>query len=153
MQASQGFLVGDGAPRFAKRHRQTLKELLGSDSGQSPSDSTLRLLLAQLVVTGLVTLLRNWMAAQPGMAEELDTLVSDGKTLRGSTDASGRSRPWASCWRQSHLKVCWCCAVDQIHQRSDQQSQQHPAGGLNQHMADWQERKRLLNRLPIVPAG
>jgi hypothetical protein len=39
-------------------------------------------------VTGLVTLLRNWMAAQPGMAEELDTLVSDGKTLRGSTDAS-----------------------------------------------------------------
>ena len=74
--------------RFAKRHRQTLNELLGSDSGQSPSDSTLRLLLAQLVVTGLVTLLRNWMAAQPGMAEELDTLVSDGKTLRGSTDAS-----------------------------------------------------------------
>jgi predicted metal-dependent hydrolase len=24
---------------------------------------------------------------------------------------------------------------------------------LNQHMADWQERKQLLNRLPIVPAG
>jgi hypothetical protein len=55
--------------RFAKRHRQTLKELLGTDFDQSPSDSTLRLLLAQLVVTGLATLLRNWMAAQPGMAE------------------------------------------------------------------------------------
>jgi hypothetical protein len=55
--------------RFAKRHRQTLKELLGTDFDQSPSDSTVRLLLAQLVVTGLATLLRNWMAAQPGMAE------------------------------------------------------------------------------------
>ena len=63
--------------RFAKRHRQTLNELLGSDSGQSPSDSTLRLLLAQLVVTGLVTLLRNWMAAQPGMAIAQTTYATD----------------------------------------------------------------------------
>ena len=63
--------------RFAKRHRQTLKELLGSDSGQSPSDSTLRLLLAQLVVTGLATLLRNWMAAQPGMAIAQTTYATD----------------------------------------------------------------------------
>ena len=70
--------------RFAKRHRQTLNELLGTEFGKSPSDSTFRLLLAQLDVAGFETLLRDWMAAQPGVAEELDTLVCDGKTLRGS---------------------------------------------------------------------
>jgi hypothetical protein len=34
------------------------------------------------------------MAAQPGVAEEIDTLVCDGKTLRGSIDenASGAAR-------------------------------------------------------------
>jgi len=35
-------------------------------------------------VPGFETLLRDWMAAQPGVAEELETLVCDGKTLRGS---------------------------------------------------------------------
>ena len=53
-------------------------------SGKSPSDSTFRLLLAQLDVPGFETLLRDWMAAQPGVAEELDTLMCDGKILRGS---------------------------------------------------------------------
>ena len=80
--SGQGSLVG--MERFAKRHRPTLNELLGTDFGKSPSDSTFRLLLAQLDVTGFETLLRDWMAAQPGVAEELDTLVCDGKTLRGS---------------------------------------------------------------------
>lgn len=70
--------------RFAKRHRQTLNELLGTDFSKSPSDPTFRLLLAQLDVPGFETLLRDWMAVQPGVAEELDTLVCDGKTLRGS---------------------------------------------------------------------
>ena len=70
--------------RFAKRHRQTLNEVLGTDFGKSPSDSTFRLLLALLDVPGFETLLRDWMAAQPGVAEELDTLVCDGKMLRGS---------------------------------------------------------------------
>ena len=28
--------------------------------------------------------MRDWMLAQPGVAEELETLVCDGKTLRGS---------------------------------------------------------------------
>ncbi|QPN60274.1 ISAs1 family transposase [Synechococcus sp. CBW1002] len=80
--SGQGSLVG--MERFAKRHRQTLNELLGTDFGKSPSDSTFRLLLAQLDVAGFETLLRDWMAAQPGVAEGLDTLVCDGKTLRGS---------------------------------------------------------------------
>ena len=80
--SGQGSLVG--IERFAKRHRQTLNELLGTDFGKSPSDSTFRLLLAQLDVPGFESLLRDWMAAQPGLAEELETLVCDGKTLRGS---------------------------------------------------------------------
>ena len=81
--SGQGSLVG--MERFAKRHRQTLNELLGTDFGKSPSDSTFRLLLAQLDVAGFESLLRGWMTAQPGVAE-LDTLVCDGKTLRGSID-------------------------------------------------------------------
>ena len=80
--SGQGSLLG--MERFARRHRQTLNELLGTDFGKSPSDSTFRLLLAQLDVTEFETLLREWMAAQPGVAEVLDTLVCDGKTLRGS---------------------------------------------------------------------
>ena len=76
-------LVGwDGT--LAKRHRQTLNDLLGTDFGKSPSDSTFRLLLAQLDVPGCESLLRERMSAQPGVTEELDTLVCDGKTLRGS---------------------------------------------------------------------
>ena len=39
--SGQGSLVG--MERFAKRHRQTLNELLGTDFGKSPSDSTFRL--------------------------------------------------------------------------------------------------------------
>ncbi|CAK6698835.1 transposase family protein [Synechococcus sp. CBW1107] len=87
--SGQGSLVG--MERFAKRHRQILNELLGTDFAKSPSDSTFRLLLAQLDVTGFETLLRDWMAVQPGVVEELDTLVCDGKTLRGSIaeNASG----------------------------------------------------------------
>jgi hypothetical protein len=80
--SGQGSLVG--MERFAKRHRQTLNELLGTVFGKSPSDSTFRLLLTQLDVPAFETLLRDWMSAQPGVAEELDTLVCDGKTLRGS---------------------------------------------------------------------
>lgn len=59
VQSGQGSLVG--MERFAKRHRQTLNELLGTDVGKSPSDSTFRPLLAQQ-----------------------DTLVFVGKTVRGS---------------------------------------------------------------------
>ena len=41
------------------------------------------LLLSQLDVTGFETLLRQWISAQPGVAEGRETLVCDGKTLRG----------------------------------------------------------------------
>ena len=52
------------------------------------------MLLAQLDVEGFEALLQQWMAAQPGVAEAVDTLVCDGKTLRGSIaeNASGAAR-------------------------------------------------------------
>jgi hypothetical protein len=80
--SGQGSLVE--MERFAKRHHQALNELLGTDFRKPPSDSTFRLLRAQLDVPCFETLLRDWMAAQPGVTETLDTLVCDGKTLRGS---------------------------------------------------------------------
>jgi hypothetical protein len=88
----EGSLVG--MERFARGQRQRLNELLGTDFAKEPSDSTFRVLLWQLDVAGFETLLRDWMAAQPGVAEGLDTLVCDGKTLRGSIDdtAAGAAR-------------------------------------------------------------
>ena len=73
-----------GMERFAKRHHQALIELLGTDFRKSPSDSTFRVLLAQLDVQGFESLLREWMSAQPGVTEGLDTLVCGGKTRRDS---------------------------------------------------------------------
>ena len=83
-----------GIERFAKRHRNTLNELLGTHVAKPPSDSTFRLLLAQLDVEGFEALLQQWMAAQPGVTDTVDTLVCDGKTLRGSIaeNASGAVR-------------------------------------------------------------
>ena len=90
--SNQGSLLG--MERFAKRHRKTINELLGTHVANPPSDSTFRLLLSQLDVDGFDTLLQQWMAAQPGVTESVDTLVCDGKTLRGSIDqtASGAAR-------------------------------------------------------------
>jgi hypothetical protein len=83
-----------GMERFAQRHRKTLNELLGTQIGKPPSDSTFRLLLAQLDVEGFEGLLQAWMNAQIGDGEAVDTLVCDGKTLRGSIaeNASGAAR-------------------------------------------------------------
>jgi hypothetical protein len=90
--SNQGSLLG--MERFAKRHRKTLNELLGTHIAKPPSDSTFRLLLAQLDVEGFEVLLQQWMAAQPGVTDTVETLVCDGKTLRGSIDqtASGAAR-------------------------------------------------------------
>jgi len=83
-----------GMELFAKRHRKTLNELLGTHIAKPPSDSTFRLLQAQLDVEAFEALLQQWMAAQPGVAETVDTLVCDGNTLRGSIAeiASGVAR-------------------------------------------------------------
>jgi hypothetical protein len=100
-----------GMERFAKRHRKTLNELLGTQVAKPPSDSTFRLLLAQLDVEGFEGLLQQWMAAQPGVTETVDTLVCDGKTLRGSIDetASGAARFIAQVSLYSNsLSVAYC---------------------------------------------
>jgi hypothetical protein len=132
--SNEGSLVG--IERFARRHREVLNELLGTDFGKEPSDSTFRLLLSQLDVAGFETLLRHWMSAQSGVAERLDTLVCDGKTLRGSiaeTDTgaakfivqvrawpsrslkpptppmpAAKARRCVSCWTRLNWKACWC---------------------------------------------
>jgi hypothetical protein len=90
--SNQGSLLG--MERFAKRHRKALNELLGTHIAKSPSDSTFHLLLAQLDVEGFEALLQQWMAAHPGVTDTVDTLVCDGKTLRGSIaeNASGAVR-------------------------------------------------------------
>jgi len=90
--SNQGSLMG--MERFAKRHRKTLNELLGTQVAKPPSDSTFWLLLAQLDVEGFEALLQQWIAAQPGVSDTVDTLVCDGKTLRGSIaeTASGAAR-------------------------------------------------------------
>ncbi len=80
--SNEGSLVG--IERFARRPREVLNELLGTDFGKEPSDSTFRLLLSKLKVAGFESLLCQWMSGQSGVAEGVDTLVSDGKTLRGS---------------------------------------------------------------------
>ena len=67
--------------RVAKRDRQTFNERLGTDVGKLPSDSTFPPLLAQL-----------------------DTLVCDGKTLRGSiaqTDSGAAYSLQIACDRRS----------------------------------------------------
>jgi hypothetical protein len=81
MLSNQGSLLG--MERIAKRHRKTLNELFGTHIANPPSDSTFRLLLAQPDVDGFEALLQQWMAAQPGVTESVDTLVCDGETLRG----------------------------------------------------------------------
>ena len=83
-----------GMERFAKRYRKALNELLGTYIAKSPSDSTFRLLLTQLDVEGFESLLQQWMLAQPGVTDTVDTLVCDGRTLRGSIaeTASGAAR-------------------------------------------------------------
>ena len=92
IQSGQGSLLS--IERFAKRHRKMLNELLGTQVTKPPSDSTFRLLLAQLDVEGFEGLMQQWMAAQHGVTETVDTLVCDGKILRGSIDetASGAVR-------------------------------------------------------------
>jgi hypothetical protein len=71
-----------------------LNELLGTHVARPPSDSTFRLLLAQLDAQGFEALLQQWIAARSGLAETVDTRVCDGRTLRGSIaeNASGAAR-------------------------------------------------------------
>ena len=73
--------------RFAVRHHCDLTESLGLELRRPPSDSAFRYFFRQVDVAALCTAIRNWTIAQiPGGAGDLDQLVCDGKTLRGSIE-------------------------------------------------------------------
>lgn len=62
----------------------TPNELLGIHVAKSPSTSTVLLLPAQRDVECFAGVSQDWMSAQIGDGEPLDTLVCDGRTLRGT---------------------------------------------------------------------
>jgi hypothetical protein len=71
--------------RFARRHHGVLTEVLGEELRRPPSDSSFRYFFLQVDVAALCAAIRDWMIAQiPGGASDLDQLVCDSKTLRGS---------------------------------------------------------------------
>jgi hypothetical protein len=73
--------------RFAERHHGVLSEALGIELRRFPSDSAFRYFFQQVDVAALCTAIRDWTLAQiPGGATDLDQLVCDGKTLRGSIE-------------------------------------------------------------------
>jgi hypothetical protein len=80
--------------RFAIRHHSVLTEALGLELRRPPSDSSFRYFFLQVDVTAICSAIRDWTIAQiPGGAADLDQLVCDGKSLRGSivTRAGGGS--------------------------------------------------------------
>ncbi len=73
--------------RFAIRHHSVLTDALGLELRRPPSDSAFRYLFQQVDVAALCGAIRDWTIAQiPGGAADLDHLVCDGKTLRGSIE-------------------------------------------------------------------
>jgi hypothetical protein len=71
--------------RFAIRHHAVLTESLDIELRRPPSDSSFRYFFHQVDVAALCAAIRDWTIAQiPGGTEDLDQLVCDGKTLRGS---------------------------------------------------------------------
>jgi len=73
--------------RIAIRRHTVLTEALGSELRRPPSDSSFRYFFHQVDVAALCAAIRDWTIAQiQGGAVDLDQLVFDGKTLRGSID-------------------------------------------------------------------
>jgi len=73
--------------RFARRHHGVLTDALGLELRRPPSDSSFRYFFLQVDVAALCAAIRDWSIAQiPGGAADLDQLVCDGKTLRGSIE-------------------------------------------------------------------
>ena len=73
--------------RFVIRHHAVLTESLGIELRRPPSDSSFRYFFHQVDVAALCAAIRDWTIAQiPAGAEDLDQLVCDGKTLRGSIE-------------------------------------------------------------------
>ncbi len=73
--------------RFAIRQHGLLTKALGLELLRPPSDSAFRYFFQQVDVAALCTAIRDCTLAQiPGGATDLDQLVCDGKTLRGSIE-------------------------------------------------------------------
>jgi hypothetical protein len=73
--------------RFAVRHHVVLTEALGLKLRRPPSDSSFRYFFHQVNVAALWASIRDWTSAQIlGGISDLDQLVYDGKTLRGSIE-------------------------------------------------------------------
>ena len=73
--------------RFARRHHGVLTETLGIALKRPPSDSAFRYFFLQVDVASICAAIRDWTLAQiPGGTTDLDQLVYDGKTLRGSAE-------------------------------------------------------------------
>ncbi len=102
--------------RFAIRHHAVLTEALEIELRRPPSDSSFRYFFQQVDVSALCTVIRDWTIAQiPRGAADLDQLVCDGKTLRGSIEptAGGGSAFIAQVTLYSAaLGVAYCCAED-----------------------------------------
>ena len=70
---------------FAKRHRKALKQALGLDFKRWPSDATFLYLFNKAHLQQFGEVLQAWMISQiPGGTIDINKLVCDGKTLRGS---------------------------------------------------------------------
>jgi hypothetical protein len=77
--------------RFAIRHHAVLTESLSIELRCPPSESSFRYFLQQVDVAALCSAIRDWTIAQiPGGATDLDQLICDGKTLRGSIEPTAR---------------------------------------------------------------
>ncbi|WP_341899981.1 hypothetical protein [Synechococcus sp. UW140] len=64
-----------------------LTESLGIELKRPPSDSAFRYFFLQMDVAAICGAIRDWTIAQiPGGASDLDQLICDGKTLRGSIE-------------------------------------------------------------------
>ncbi|QPN70518.1 transposase family protein [Synechococcus sp. CBW1108] len=73
--------------RFAIRHHAVLTKALGLELRRPSSDYSFRYFFQQVYVSALCAAIRDWSIAQiPGGAADLDQLVFDGKTLRGSIE-------------------------------------------------------------------
>jgi hypothetical protein len=111
--------------RFAIRHHSVLTEGLGLELRRPPSDSSFRYFFLQVDVAALCAAIRDLTIAQiPGGAADLDQLVCDGKTLRGSMEptAGGGSAFIAQAtlyWAALGLAISQACyANGENHKRA-----------------------------------
>ena len=75
---------------FAKRHREALNQALGLNFKRWPTDATFLYLFNKAHLEQFGEVLQAWMVSQiPGGATDLDQLVCDGKTLKGSAIETG----------------------------------------------------------------